>query len=298
MLSNRIVLILVGMLVLFSVASLTVPFVHAGIKCSIQVNDLNYPLKVEPGQGFEIDTLLTVTCNQASVAVTGRLDLYDNSTGRQLSVSGFPVGVNPNSPEWSITAAISSKLGAPSNVGILYLRMVIWLSIGEGVPALKAGQLEKSLQVEVGEAAPGSITTPVVIGQNTNSSLAYVLISSNSTISTPNYDSASHLITFKASGPGGASGFTAVLFPKYLIEGLPVVLIDNGNLNATSFTISGNSTNYLVSFGYPLSEHAVTVGGSSTIQEFKLIPLPVTLSILTLIVLVGSAGRANRRLRI
>jgi len=137
MLRHRVVLIIVGVLISFSIASFVAPLTHAGIQCSIQINDLNYPLKVEPGQGFEIDTLLTVTCNQASVPVAGRVDLYDNSTGRQLSVSGFPVGVNPNSPEWSITAAISSKLQAPSDMRILYLRMVIWLAIGEGVPALQ-----------------------------------------------------------------------------------------------------------------------------------------------------------------
>jgi len=282
---------MVCMLVSFSIASFVAPMVHAGIQCSIQINDLNYPLKVEPGQGFEIDTLLTVTCNQASVPVAGRVDLYDNSTGRQLSVSGFPVGSNPNSPEWSITAAVSNKLQAPSDMRILYLRMVIWLAIGEGVPALQAGHLERSLQVEVGEATPASVTTPIVIGQSTNSTLAYVFISSNSTISKANYDSGSRLITFSANGPGGASGFTAVIFPKYFIDGSPVVVIDNGNLNPISLYVSSNSTHYLVSFGYPLSEHTITVGVSTTIPEFEIVPLLLMLSMVSPVALLSRRNR-------
>ena len=282
---------MVCMLVSFSIASFVAPMVHAGIQCSIQINDLNYPLKVEPGQRFEIDTLLTVTCNQASVPVAGRVDLYDNSTGRQLSVSGFPVGSNPNSPEWSITAAVSNKLQAPSDMRILYLRMVIWLAIGEGVPALQAGHLERSLQVEVGEATPASVTTPIVIGQSTNSTLAYVFISSNSTISKANYDSGSRLITFSANGPGGASGFTAVIFPKYFIDGSPVVVIDNGNLNPISLYVSSNSTHYLVSFGYPLSEHTITVGVSTTIPEFEIVPLLLMLSMVSPVALLSRRNR-------
>ena len=295
---NHVVAMLIGVVVLVAVGSMATPLVRAGIACRIEVNDLNYPLKVEPGQGFEIDTLLTVTCNQASVAVTGRLDVYDNSTGRQLSVSGFPVGVNPTSSQWSITASISSKIGAPAAMQILYLRMVIWLAIGEGVPALTAGHLEKSLQVEVGEATSGSITTPLVIGLGTNSTSDYVLISSNSSISAGVYDSGSKLITFRASGPEGANGFAAVLFPKYFIDGTPVVLIDDGKLSALSLTVGSNSTHYLVSFGYPLSEHIVTIGGSGTIPEFDLILLPIAFSMLTLTVLASSVRKPDRRLRI
>lgn len=295
---NHVVVILIGAVVLFAAGSMAAPLVRAGIVCSIEINDLNYPLKVEPGQGFEIDTLLTVTCNQASVAVTGRLDLYDNSTGRQLSVSGFPVGVNPNSPQWSVTASISSKIGAPAVMQILYLRMVIWVAIGEGVPALTAGRLEKSLQVEVGEATPASITTPIVVGLSTNSTPGYVLISSNSSISAGVYNSGSRLITFRASGPEGANGFTAVLLPKYFIDGIPIVLIDDGKLSPLSLTVNSNSTHYLVSFGYPLSEHTITIGGSNTIPEFDPNLLPIVVSMLTLTVLASSVIRPDRRLRI
>jgi hypothetical protein len=206
-------------------------------------------------------------------------------------VAGFSVGANPNSPEWSITAAVSNKLQAPSDMRILYLRMVIWLAIGEGVPALQAGHLERSLQVEVGEATPTSVTTPIVVGQSTNSTLAYVFISSNSTISKANYDSGSRLITFSANGPGRASGFTAVIFPKYFIDGSPVVVIDNGNLNPISLYVSSNSTHYLVSFGYPLSEHTITVGVSTTIPEFEIVPLLLMLSMLSPVALLSRRNR-------
>jgi hypothetical protein len=261
------------------------------------VNDLNYPAKVEPGQGFDINTLLTVTCNEASVAVTGRVDVFDNSTGQLLSISGFPVGTNPNSPEWSITASVSSRIQAPATKGVFHLRMMIWLSIGEGVPALRAGELETSFQVLVGEATPESYTTLLIIGQGTSATLTFVYISSNTSVTNTVYDSGSHVIAYSSSGPTGANGFTAVLLPKYVIDGSPVVLIDNGNLNPVSLSVSGNATHYLVAFGYPLSDHTVVIGGSSTIPEFGILSLPLTVSVVVSVAAIGFLRRARRRLR-
>jgi len=290
MLENRERAALFALAVFVSAVSLPTSIVHAGIECTVAINDLNYPLKVNTGQGFDVNTLLTVTCNQASVAVTGRLDLYDNSTGRQLSVSGFPVGANPTAPEWSITAAITSRIQAPQQKGILHLRMVILLSIGEGVPALVAGRLEQSLQVQVGESTSQSDTTTLVIGQGTNSTLTYVFISSNSSIVNANYDSGAHIISFTASGPTGAYGFSAVLIPKYVIDGSPVVLMDNGNLVPSSLSVAANATHYLVAFGYPMSDHAVTIGGSSTIPEFPIPPV-----VFTLLLMLGAVGLLRRK---
>jgi len=274
--------------------SIYAPSVQGGIVCTPVVNDLNYPAKVEPGQGFDVNTLLTVTCNQASVAVTGRVDIFDNSTGQLLSISGFPVGINPNSPEWSITASVSSRIPAPAVRGVFYLRMMIWLSIGEGVPALRAGQLERSFQVLVGEATPESYTTPLILGQGTNATLTYVYISSNTSVTNTVYDANSHVISFTSSGPAGANGFAAVLLPKYVIDGAPVVLIDNGNLNPLSLTVSGNATHYLVAFGYPLSDHTVVVGGSSTIPELAVLSFPLAVSVMASVAAMGLVRRARR----
>jgi hypothetical protein len=294
MFKHRVILVVIGILLSLIVAFNGAPIVRAGIQCGIEVNDQEYPLKVNPGQGFEIITLLTITCNQASVPVTGRVDLFDNSTRKELSVVGFPVGSNPNSPQWSITATVSNKLFAPYQMQILHLRMVIWLSIGEGVPALTAGRLERTFQVEVGEATPTSYTTPLVIGQGTNSTVGYVYISSNSTISAATYDSGSRIVSFKATGPNATTGFTAVLLPRFFIDGSPVVVIDNGNVQPISLSVSSNSTHYLVSFGYPLTEHTVLLAGSTTIPEFGPVYLPLILSTLTVMVVVASQRTVRR----
>lgn len=294
MLMRRVVVLVATILLSFISISFVAPMVHAGIECTVQINDQNYPLKLYPGQEFDIVTFLTVTCNQASVPVSGRVDVYDNSTGKLLNFAGFPVGANPTSPQWSINAAVTNKLYAPLQPRILYLRMVIWLAIGEGVPALTAGRLERNLQVEVGEAAALGYTTPVVIGQGTNSTSS-VYISSNSTITAATYDTGSRLITFKASGPNATTGFTAVLLPAYLIDGSPVVVIDGGNVQPISLFVSGNSTHYLVSFGYPLSEHSIILGGSATIPEFTQAPIPLMLSVISVAVVMVSLRLAKRK---
>lgn len=284
------VLVMLGSVLLFSIIiSPMMPTAHAGIQCGIDVNQLNYPLLVEPNQSFQVATDLTVTCNQASVAVAGRVDFRDNSTGRLLSTVGFPVGTNPSSPQWSVSASLSSTLTASPVKQVWYLRMVIWLAIGEGVPAIVAGRLEKGLVVQVGEATQGSITSSIQVGQNPP-----ILISSNSSITDYSYDSGLRLINFKASGPNATIGFASVILADYLIDGSPVVLIDNGQVTPILLAIGTNLTSYLISFGYPLSSHSVAIGGSSTIPEFNFGSFTTITSILTLGTLFTLRRRVDR----
>jgi hypothetical protein len=119
----------------------------------------------------------------------------------------------------------------------------------------------------------------------------YLQISSNSSISNLQFDSQRKLINFTASGPSGTIGSTSITFAKSLINGLPVVLIDNGNTSPTSFVLASNSTHYFLSITYPHSTHSITVGGSNAISEFDDNVTVVLLVLLATVSLVGSRSR-------
>ncbi len=122
----------------------------------------------------------------------------------------------------------------------------------------------------------------------------YLQISSNSTISNLQFDSQKKLINFTASGPSGTIGSTTIVFVKSLINGVPVVLIDNGHTPPISILLTNNSTHYSLTVTYPHSTHSVTIGGSSSIPEFP-VGLPVLL-IFTLIA-CGLIARSTTRKR-
>ena len=96
----------------------------------------------------------------------------------------------------------------------------------------------------------------------------YLQVSSNSTISNLQFDSGRKLINFTASGPSGTMGSTSVVFAKTLINGSPIVMIDNGNTSPISIVLTSNSTHYSLTVTYPHSTHSITIGGSNSIPEF------------------------------
>jgi len=165
--------------------------------------------------------------------------------------------------------------------------------VGLGAPALRAGQTEQNLGVQVGEATSNALTTSMTVGQGLTR--GYVLISSNSTISGERFDSSLGLIHFNADGPTGERAFTSVLLPTYLIHGYPTLLIDNGNIAPIVLGWSSNSSHYLLWFGYGLSTHVVTVGGSGTIPEFDYHMLPLVMSLLGSLVVLSLFRRDIRQ---
>lgn len=82
------------------------------------------------------------------------------------------------------------------------------------------------------------------------------------------FDPNRRLINFTMTGADGTVGSYVVVIPKALLDGTPVVFVDN--LPVAS-TCTQNNTHFLVRFDHVLSTHTVTVGGSNTIPEF---PLP------------------------
>jgi hypothetical protein len=69
--------------------------------------------------------------------------------------------------------------------------------------------------------------------------------------------------------PGGEVAEFVVLIQKPLLDGSPIVLVDNAMVPST---VAQDASHYFVRFSYPLTHnetvtHNVTVGGSNTVPE-------------------------------
>jgi len=115
---------------------------------------------------------------------------------------------------------------------------------------------------------------------NTNASTAGLL-----------FDPNRRLINFTMSGTDGTVGSYVVVIPKALLDGTPVVFVDN--LPVAS-TYTENNTHFLVRFDHMLSAHTVTVGGSNTIPEFPLPSLVAMSAIFMTLILRRRSKRQHK----
>ena len=90
-------------------------------------------------------------------------------------------------------------------------------------------------------------------------------ILSNSTIRDLIYNSERRSINFSVNGPDNTKGFCHVAISKQLLDGTPVIYVDESQVSAN---ITEDTTNYNVYFAYNHSSHNVTIYGSNTIPEF------------------------------
>jgi hypothetical protein len=116
---------------------------------------------------------------------------------------------------------------------------------------------------------------------NTNASAAGLL-----------FDSNRRLINFTITGADETIGSFVVVTPKALLDGTPVVFVDN--LPVAS-TYRENNTHFIIRFDHMLSTHAVTVGGSNTIPEFPL-PSLVALSSTLITVILRKRGKPEHKM--
>jgi len=95
-----------------------------------------------------------------------------------------------------------------------------------------------------------------------------VTILTNSIVSNFIFDNARRLINYSVTGSSETEGFCNVTVPKPLLDGEPVVFIDDSEVcPCLSPSTSINATHYLIHFTYTHSTHTVTIGGSQTIPE-------------------------------
>jgi len=89
-----------------------------------------------------------------------------------------------------------------------------------------------------------------------NSNTYYVLIFSNSTVTSFNYDQALKTMTFIASGPDHTIGLSYVVMSKELLNGTFAVLLNDA---ATYYTTFENETHNFLSFSYSHSTKNVKI---------------------------------------
>jgi hypothetical protein len=93
-----------------------------------------------------------------------------------------------------------------------------------------------------------------------------LVVNANASTSGLLFDANRRLINFTMSGTDGTVGSFVVVIPKAVLDGTPVVFVDN---RPVASTYTENNTHFLVRFNQSLSTHTVTLGGSNTIPEFS-----------------------------
>lgn len=124
---------------------------------------------------------------------------------------------------------------------------------------------------------PSTFITTVETSLTQQGNELRIQIVSNSTIRDLAFDSSRRSINFSVNGPYNTEGFCRAVIAKQLLDGIPLVYVDENQVDAN---ITEDTTNYYVYFIYGHSSHSVGIYGSNTIPEF--VPY-TTLIVLTLV---------------
>lgn len=120
------------------------------------------------------------------------------------------------------------------------------------------------------------VTPPYCSAVMFRENLYTLAIYSNASATKLIFDSDRSLVNFTVSSKNETNGRLLIVIPRVLLDGTPVVLVDNVEVNSTF--VEG-ATNYFVEFDYSLGSHAVTIGGYKTIPEFPLGYEPIEMAL-------------------
>jgi hypothetical protein len=118
-------------------------------------------------------------------------------------------------------------------------------------------------------------------------------IVSNSTIADLVFDPGRQLINFTASGPENTVGFCNLTIAKQLLNGSPVVLVDDSVAQAS---VSEDGTHYYVSFSYSHSQRKIAIGGHNTIPELPYPLIPLVLILILAALMLKASSKENKRM--
>ena len=93
----------------------------------------------------------------------------------------------------------------------------------------------------------------------------------------------SHILTYTLLS---GEGFFNITLGKTLIEGTPIVFLDNEEV---PFNLLQNDTHYFIYVKYSHSAYFVTVGGTYTIPEFNMSLIPLSVIILASLLTIKRA---------
>jgi hypothetical protein len=195
------------------------------------------------------------------------VNLKDASNNIIALDTNLPIIVNIGSPNSISTNTTSSTTGSSSQTSSVITTM-----------SLSTSSVTSSVVVSVVRT-----TTLLNLPESSGGTLAYVQVSSNSTLTGFQFDAARRVLNFTASGPIGSVGFTSVIMDKGFIDGPPMVLIDNGKTSLLSFFVTSNSTHYFIALTYPHSTHLISIGGANTLPEFQADLPQVVIALITVL---------------
>jgi hypothetical protein len=149
----------VAFLLLLSLALVTeLPRASAG--CTLEIQSVDYPQNIAPGESFQIKTKVSATCTQTSETVIARVDIDDES-GALLNSASSPVAAFGQMSATTITqttgtapiygtasATVINTIQAPSTNGVWTITLVVSLWMAGGLLA----QTSQSISIQIGFA--------------------------------------------------------------------------------------------------------------------------------------------------
>jgi hypothetical protein len=121
-------------------------------------------------------------------------------------------------------------------------------------------------------------------------------VTSNSTLTSLAFDSATNELSFGVSGPSGTTGVTQVCIPQTLIPDISQlnVTLDGNTINYNS-VLDGNA--WLITFTYHHSSHNVVMelGSPTSVPEFPPLTIPLLFAAITLLSIVIIRKRISKK---
>ena len=158
----RLALLLLAVLTLASM-----PVVGAE-SCSLHVSSVDYPAKVDPGQSFQVQTKIAVTCPQSAYVtyLTGRSDLTDS--GKIVSTVFLDIGYFANSGgNRTLTAANSAKAPSTSGPWNLVINATIY-----GPQSVRLANALWPFTIQVGQTNQTETTSNSILTTNSSTTVA------------------------------------------------------------------------------------------------------------------------------
>lgn len=137
-----------SLLIVVTVVATLVPVLStpaSAIRCQIQIDKVDYPSIVDPGQAFEVKTNLTVGCSTSMIDISGRVDLIDLDSQKTVSISGLHFGYI-SEPGKTFNLTVTNEAQAPPTEKDWKLKVSTVVFAG-GDPVASA---ENSFSVQVG----------------------------------------------------------------------------------------------------------------------------------------------------
>jgi hypothetical protein len=213
------------------------------------VSDGSTPPTPTPTVPAPPSPVLGVSCQSSTAGSNFKVTINGNATLKGTGLQGLPVllsySVNGGNSWSDLTFVNTDNNGA---------FLAVWTPLVTGNFLVKA--------VWAGNSTYGRATAQVNLVVTPSEGQTVFSVTSNSTVSGFQFDSAAQQITFTVSGENGTTGFVDLCIARPLVadaSALKVYL--DGNQQTCNYTSQGDS--WCISFSYHHSTHQVTINMNS-----------------------------------